>query len=164
MTRKWKIALGVLAFMVIFCLWYTRPRSFEDLVGDGEFQNFIIKTHAVEANATERIKEEWQFDSRGEFEAELREILQSCKYRVRLRSLLPFTNPEPIYGDGSVTVFLLAVTGTEENFSSTYRGTAATFRVNGRTILTQVQDPDILQKILAFVQEHGWITYSKKES
>ena len=155
MSRKWKIALGALAVVVIFCLWYTRPRSFEDLVGSGEFQNFSITTHTVEANATERNKENWQFESR-EFGAELREILQSCEYRVSLRSLLPFPDPGPIYGDGDATILLSAVTGTEEGFMSTYRGTAATFSVNGRTILTQVQDPDISQKIIAFVQEHGW--------
>ena len=42
MSRKWKITLGVLAVVVVFCLWYTRPRSFEELVGDVEFQNFSM--------------------------------------------------------------------------------------------------------------------------
>lgn len=157
MTRKWKIALGVLAVVVIFCLWYTRPRSFDELVGGEEFQNFSIITHTTEASTTERIKESWQFDSHGEFGAELRDILQSCEYRVSLRSLLPFPDPDPVYGDDNLTVLLTAVTGTEEGFTSIYCGTAATFSSNGRRILTQVQDPDISLKILAFVQEHGWI-------
>ena len=164
MSRKWKITLGVLAVVVVFCLWYTRPRSFEELVGDGEFQNFSIITHTTEANTTERIKESWQFDSHGEFGAELRDILQSCEYRVSLRSLLPFSDPGPVYEDGNLTVLLSAVTGTEEGFTSMYCGTAATFSVHGRSILTQGQDPDISLKILAFVQEHGWITSSSKES
>lgn len=55
MTRKWKIALGVLAFMVIFCLWYTRPRSFRKLVVDGKItfvSMLTIETCPLAGNST----------------------------------------------------------------------------------------------------------------
>ena len=42
MSKKWKITLGVLAVLVIFCLWYTRPRSFEELVGDGRVKSISM--------------------------------------------------------------------------------------------------------------------------
>ena len=42
MSKKWKITLGVLAVLVIFCLWYTRPRSFEELVLSGKIDNMAF--------------------------------------------------------------------------------------------------------------------------
>ena len=76
MKRKRKIALAVLAVIIVFCLWYTRPRSFDDLVGEGEFQNFsLIATKDSEPSGA------LQLDSsggRGETAGALREILQSC--------------------------------------------------------------------------------------
>ncbi|MCI9215406.1 MAG: hypothetical protein HFF75_09170 [Oscillospiraceae bacterium] len=158
MSRKWKIALGVLAVVVVFCLWYTRPRNFEELVGDGEFQNFSIITHTTEANTTERIKESWQFDSHGEFGAELRDILQSCEYRVSLRSLLPFSDPGPVYEDGNLTVLLSAVTGTEEGFTSMYCG--GSFSSYGRFLSLVYQAKELRGAGWGWkgqVDQHGYI-------
>ena len=42
MSRKRKIGLGVLAVLIVFCLWYTRPRSFEELVGDGRVKSISM--------------------------------------------------------------------------------------------------------------------------
>ena len=42
MSRKRKITLGVLAVILVFFLWYTRPRSFEELVGDGRVKSISM--------------------------------------------------------------------------------------------------------------------------
>ena len=92
MSRKWKITLGVLAVVVVFCLWYTRPRSFEKLVGDVEFQNFSMVAITMDNKGGKMVSDSWQLDSyegREDTVRVLKDILQSCQYRVSLRSLLP---------------------------------------------------------------------------
>ena len=42
MKKKTKIILAVLAVVLVFCLWYTRPRSFEKLAGDGNITYISI--------------------------------------------------------------------------------------------------------------------------
>lgn len=162
MSRKRKIALGVLAVIVVFCLWYTRPRSFDDLVGDKAFQN--ISLIAVTDDEEGRHQEAWRLnssDGREETAAALREILQSCQYRVSLRSLLPFHNLGSVNGDRN-TAILLAVTGAGACFTATYQGPKARFGIDGRTILTRAQDQAIAEKILTFMKEYGqkWETDS----
>ena len=160
MRRKRKIALAVLAVIIVFCLWYTRPRSFDDLVGEGEFQNFsLIATKDSEPSGA------LQLDSsggRGETAGALREILQSCQYRVSLRSLFPLPNLGAGRGSGETTILISAATGEDEWFTAAYQGAAAEFGSNGRTIFTRAQDQAIAEKILAFVKEYGqkWETDS----
>lgn len=163
MNRKWKIALGVLTAIIVFCLWYTRPRNFDDLVGSGEFQNFSMLATVAWTSDGKAGSDTWQLDSyegREETAGMLKNILQSCQYRVSLRSLLPLPNPGPIYGEGNITISFMVVTGVEEGFGAICCGTAVEFTHGGRTFLTQVQDPDITEKILALAQEYGWKTDS----
>lgn len=157
MGRKWKIALGVLAVLIVFCLWYTRPRSFDKLVGDGEFQNFAMTALTMGNKGGKMVSDSWQLDSyegREETARALRELLQGCQYRVSLRSLLPFSNSRTT--SSNITTIVFAV-GTEngDSFSAVYNGAAATF-YTGRTIVTRASDPDISEKLLAFAQEYGW--------
>lgn len=39
MSKKRKIILVILVVLIVFCLWYTRPRRFEELAGDGEIKS-----------------------------------------------------------------------------------------------------------------------------
>lgn len=163
MSKKWKILLGVGAAIIVFCLWYTRPRSFDSLVGSGEFQNFSMLATASWTSDGKAGSDTWQLDNNGgreETAGMLKDILQSCQYRVSLRSLLPFPNPRQIYGDGSIIISFMVVTGEEEGFGAVYRGKAAEFSIHGKTLLTQAQNPDITEKLLTFAQEHGWKTDS----
>lgn len=159
MSRKWKIVLGVLAVIIVFCLWYTRPRSFDKLVGDGEFQNFAMTALTMGNKGGKMVSDSWQLDSyegREETARTLRELLQGCQYRVSLRSLLPFSNSGTVSSNASITAIVFVV-GTEngDSFSAVYNGAAATFYAD-RTIVTRASDPDISEKLLAFAQEYGW--------
>lgn len=158
MSRKWKITLGVLAVIILFCLWYTRPRSFDDLVGSGEFQNFsLIAMNSGLKNGVPST-DTWQVDSykgREETSNVLHELLQSCQYRVSLKSLLPFSDPTTIPGEGNTIIHFAVITENGDDFTAIYKGAAATFYAD-RTIVTRASDPDISEKLLAFVQEYGW--------
>ena len=163
MSRKWKIVLGTLAVILVFCLWYTRPRSFEELAGSGEFQNFSMVAVTMGNKGGKMVSDSWQLDSyegRENMNGALREILQSCKYRVSLRSLLPFDNYSHTIPGGDVLVINLAA-GLEDGSSvfASYEGATVTLSAD-RVIIAKAVDKEIGNKLLAFVQENGWKTDS----
>lgn len=159
MGRKWKIALSVLAVLIIFCLWYTRPRSFEELAGDGEFQNFSMVAIAMRNKDGRASRDSWQLDSydgREKTIGALREILQSCQYRVSLRSLFPFSDSYLISGDkGAPMIHLVAVLEDGSSLFAIYRGTAVMLSMDN-TIVAKAMDKEIGEKLLAYTQEFGW--------
>ena len=93
MSRKRKITLGVLAVILVFCLWYTRPRSFEELVGDGRVKSISMTASTLVFGDGLPHYDTWTVDSyegREIVNEELEAILKSCKYRVSLRTLFQF--------------------------------------------------------------------------
>ena len=63
MGRKWKIALGVLAVVVVFCLWYTRPRSFEELALSGEIDNMAATAIVTDFSSGLTDMKSWDINS-----------------------------------------------------------------------------------------------------
>lgn len=63
MSKKRKIVLGILAVLIVFCLWYTRPRSFEDLAGDGKIKSISVITIATDFRGGLPGFDVWMVDS-----------------------------------------------------------------------------------------------------
>ena len=123
MSKKWKIALVVLVVIVVFCCWYTRPRSLDALVGEGKITSIALLAQVgrVGDNGKAFI-DTWQVESNGErgyVNSGLEEIFKSCQYRVSLRSLFPFPSHDKIYGkEGAPVLLVSAAIENETGFNA----------------------------------------------
>ena len=163
MSKKWKIALGVLVVVVIFCFWYTRPRSLEQIAGEGQITSISQLAQAPGLRDDGKaVINTWQVDShegREQVNSGLEEILKGCRYRVSLRSLLPFPSQGSIPGEtGAPIIHLAAAVDHEPGFTAICRGPAVLFSVGGKTVLAQAEDKEFAEKLLAYTQEFGWET------
>ncbi len=164
MKKKTKIILAILALVLVFCLWYTRPRSFEDLAGDGKIKSISVTTTATVFTDGSAGFDVWTVDDRDGPESvceELGAIMKSCKYRVSLRSLLVsiqslFSDGYPIPGDESAPMIHVAAVLEDDNtVFAIYKGATVTFMVDS-AVIAKASDKEIGDKLLAYVQEFGW--------
>ena len=163
MSRKWRIVLGVLVVIVVFCFWYTRPRSLDELAGEGKITDISLLTQVTGLRDDGKaFIDTWKVDShedRGHVNSGLEEIFKSCQYRVSLRSLFPFPSHGKIHGEADAPVLLVAAAiDHEPGFNAICRGTVIEFTIGGRTMLAQAEDEEIGEKLLAYTQEFGWKT------
>lgn len=158
MTKKKKAALAVLVLAVMFCLWYTRPRSFEDLAGAGNITSVSVVAQTSGIENGDLSFNIWMVDShedRGYVNSGIEDILRSCKYRVSLRSLLPFPSSYEIPGEGDILINIAAVMDDGSFFTGNYKGATATLEFD-KIVVMQAVDKDISEKLLAYAQEFGW--------
>lgn len=158
MKKKTKIILAALAVVLVFCLWYTRPRSFEELAGNGSITSIsvIAQTSGIE-NGKPYINV-WMVDGDEDHDyvnSGIEDILRSCKYRVSLRSLLPFPSVYDIPGKGDILINIAAVMEDSSSFTGNYKGATATLEFDKIKVI-QATDKDISEKLLAYAQEFGW--------
>lgn len=165
-SRKRKIGLGVLAVLIVFCLWYTRPRSFDDLIGDGRVKSISMVTSIYVFEEGLPHYDVWTVDSHEGREAvneELEALLKSCKYRVSLRTLFQFLDGflddfldiyAPPKGENEPIIDLVAVLDNDSSVFAVYRGAAVTLTADRRMFVKAV-DKEIADKLLAYAQEFG---------
>lgn len=161
-SRKRKIGLGVLAVLIVFCLWYTRPRSFEELVGDGRVKSISMVTSIYVFEEGLPHFDVWTVDSHEGREAvneELEALLKSCKYRVSLRTLFQFLDGfldiyAPPKGENEPIIDLVAVLDNDSSVFAVYRGATVTLEADRRMFVKAV-DKEIADKLLAYAQEFG---------
>ena len=149
MTRKRKIALGALTLVVIFCLWYTRPRSFGELAGDGKIT--FVSMLAIKSSPPAGISA-WGLDgdeSRSEVIREAAEILESGKYRASLINLILFL-PAP----ETTKKININVTQDNDSFWIDFMGSTAVFHFDEQEIVYNLND-SITEKLFAYTQEFG---------
>lgn len=150
MSRKWKIMLGVLAVLIVFCLWYTRPRSFEELAGDGKIT--FISMLAMESNPPVGISV-WGLDgdeSHSEIISEAADILESGKYRASLINLIPFLSVPDTTKQVNIDI-------TKDNdffFWADFSGSTAVFHFDEHEIVYNLND-SVTEKLFAYTQEFG---------
>ncbi len=173
MSRKRKITLGVLAVILVFCLWYTRPRSFEELVGDGRVKSISMSASIFVFEEGLPHYDTWgvdSFEGRETVNEELEALLKSCKYRVSLRTLFQFLDGFlndflDIYalpkGEGEPRVHLDAVLDNDSIVFARYSGATVTLTVDYRHIFVKAVDKEIADKLLAYAQEVG-VQYENK--
>ena len=155
---KKKTALAVLALAVIFCLWYTRPRSLADIAGAGNITSVSVIAQIPGIENGDLSFNIWMVDShedRGYVTGGIEDILKSCKYRVSLRSLLPFPSAYEIPGEGDILINIAAVMDDGSFFTGNYKGSTATLDFEKRMVI-QAADKEISEKLLAYAQEFGW--------
>lgn len=163
MSKKWKAALGVLAVLVIFCLWYTRPRSFEELALRGKIDNMAASAVVTDFSSGLADMKSWDIDShegRDTVIEDMEAILNSCKYRVSLRSFFTFLDSfrgsYSIPGDkGDPFIVWGAVLEDGSTVSAQYRGSTVSITTNNR-IIAKATDKEIGDKLAAYIQEFGW--------
>ena len=149
MTRKWKAALGALALLAIFCLWYARPRSFGELAGDGKIT--FISILAMESSPPVGISV-WGLDgdeSRSEVIREATELLESSKYRASLLNLIPF-----LLAPEAAKKININVTQGNDFFWMDLMGSTAVFHFDEQEIVYNLND-SITEKLFAYTQEFG---------
>ncbi|MBD5169616.1 MAG: hypothetical protein HDT20_05815 [Oscillibacter sp.] len=159
MKKKTKIILAILAVVLVFCLWYTRPRSFEELAGDGHITSVSISAGIAGNRNGKAYTHAWIVDSnegRDYVNSGIEDILKSCKYRVSLRSLLPFPSSYSISGKNDI-LFITIMADMEDgsSFCGSYYGATARLEFD-KTVMVQATDKDISEKLLAYAQEFGW--------
>lgn len=166
MSRKRKITLGVLAVILVFFLWYTRPRSFEELVGDGRVKSISMSASIFVFEEGLPHFDTWGVDSLEGREAvneELEALLKSCKYRVSLRTLFQFLDGflndfldiyAPPKGENEPIIDLVAVLDNGSSVFAVYRGATVTLEADRRMFVKAV-DKEIADKLLAYAQEFG---------
>lgn len=166
MTKRRWIVLAAALGLVVFCLWYTRPRNFTDLIGG---EPIVSIAGSVSLSSVENGKpksESWSMSKETESEeilAGLADLIESCQYRVRLRNLLPFWrravretevgSPSALLaaavGDGGAgTVFFLCQEGNAELQVISPEGEC-------REILTAPVDKELAEKLYAYMMEYG---------
>lgn len=166
MSKKWKILLGVLAVLIVLCLWYTRPRSFEDLAGDWEVKSFAASAVDFGNRGGQAYSESWTVDDREGPEnvcGELGAIMKSCKYRVSLwdsllvnvRGLFSGWYSPPGDKNAHTMVQLGAVLEDESTVHAIYNGSTVTFMADS-TLVARASDKEIGDKLLAYIQKFGW--------
>ncbi|MBD5162849.1 MAG: hypothetical protein HDT14_12730 [Oscillibacter sp.] len=158
MTKRRKATLAILVLALIFCLWYTRPRSFEDLAGEGNITSISVIAQIPGIETGEPYINVWTVDSqedRDYVNSGIEDILKSCKYRVSLRSLFPFPSVYDIPGKGEILINIAAVMDDGSFFTGNYKGATATLDFDKRMVI-QASDKSISEKLLAFAQEFGW--------
>lgn len=159
MKKKMKIILAILAVVLVFCLWYTRPRSFEELAGDGHITSVSISAGIAGNRNGKAYTHAWIVDSnegRDYVNSGIEDILKSCKYRVSLRSLLPFPSSYSISGKKDI-LFITIMADMEDgsSFCGSYYGATARLEFD-KTVMVRATDKDISEKLLAYAQEFGW--------
>lgn len=159
MTKKKKAVLIILAvtaaLAVAFCLWYTRPRTFDglldgrtvtDLAATGVYMDNVkgkIESHSYSLSQTEQGKEAAQG---------LIQILSGSRYRVRLRSLLPL--PDRISHSGNVPVlYVIAIMELGDGSSLSLICTDDQVRF-GRALIASGED-GLTEALFAYLAEHG---------
>lgn len=158
MTKKKRIliALAVIAALaVVFCLWYTRPRTFDglldgrtvtDLAAAGVFMDNVkgkIESHSYTLSQTEQ----GQKTAQG-----LIQILSGSRYRVRLRSLLPL--PDQISGRGSVPIlYVTVIMGLDDGSSLSLICTDDQVRF-GRALIAAGEE-GLTEALFDYLAEHG---------
>lgn len=160
MKKKRTAALAVLILALIFCLWYTRPRSFEELAGAGNITYVSVIAQIPGVENGEPYINVWVIDSqedRGYVNSGIEDILESCKYRVSLRSLFPFPSVYDIPGNGDILINIAAVMDDDSFFTGNDKGATATLEFD-KIVVMQAADKDISEKLLAYAQEFGWKT------
>lgn len=159
MKKKTKIILAILAVVLVFCLWYTRPRSFEELAGDGRITSVSVTAGFVGNRNGKAYSHVWIVDSsegRDYVNSGIEDILKSCKYRVSLKSLLPFSSSYSISGKNDIFfISIAAVMEDGSSFFGHYYGATARLELD-KTLMVQATDKDISEKLLAYAQEFGW--------
>lgn len=157
MKKRTKIILAILAVVLVFCLWYTRPRSFEDLAGEGNITSVSMIAQIPGVENGKPYINVWMVDShedRSYVNSGIEDILKSCKYRVSLRSLLPFPSVYDIPGNGDILINIAAVMNDGSSFTGNYKGATATLEFD-KVVVMQAADKDISEKLLAYTQEFG---------
>lgn len=158
MKKKRTAAFAVVILALIFCLWYTRPRSFEDLAGEGSMTSVSVIAQISGIETGEPYINVWMVDSqegRGYVNSGIENILKSCKYRASLRSLLPFPSVYEIPGNGEILINIAAVMDDGSFFTGNYKGATATLDFDRRMVI-QASDKSLSEKLLAYAQEFGW--------
>ena len=159
MKKKTKIILAILAVILVFCLWYTRPRSFEELAGDGHITSVSIAAGTAGNRNGEAYTHAWIVDSnegRDYVNSGIEDILKSCKYRVSLRSLLPFPSSYNISGKKNILFINIGLVMEDGSFfTGGFYGASARLDFD-KTMVVRATDKDISEKLLAYAQEFGW--------
>ena len=169
MSRKRKITLGVLAVILVFFLWYTRPRSFEELVGDGRVKSISMSASIFVFEEGLPHFDTWGVDSLEGREAvneELEALLKSCKYRVSLRTLFQFLDGfldiyAPPKGENEPIIDLVAVLDNDSSVWMVYRGATVTLTAD-RCMFVKAVDKEIADRLLAYAQEFGVKSENKR--
>lgn len=111
MTKKKRILIVlavVAALAVAFCLWYTRPRTFEDLLdGRAVTDLAVVGIHGYNDKGTARSDSYTlsQTNQGQEAAQGLIQILSGSRYRTSLRSLLPL--PDQISDTSTLYVYVM---------------------------------------------------------
>lgn len=159
MTKKKKTVLITLAVVaalaVVFCLWYTRPRTFGDLL-DGRTVTDLAASGIFMGNVNGEI-ESRSYDlsqtNQGKKAAQgLIQILAGSRYRASLRSLLPL--PDRISHKGSDPILYVSVImGLDDGSSMSLICTDDQLRI-GSALIAAGED-GLTEALYGYLAEHG---------
>lgn len=158
MTKKKRIfiVLAIIAALAVaFCLWYTRPRTFDDLLDGrtvtdlaaaGIFMDNVngkMESHSYSLSQTEQSKEAAQGFA---------EILSGSRYRASLRSFFPMPTSFDSFGPFSISGVVILDDGSD--LFITVLGPTVLFSGDGFPSIASA-DKDLAQRLFDYLAEHG---------
>ena len=165
MTWKWWTKIGLVVLIaLVFCMWYTRPRSFRDFIGDEPVASIAGLGLLFQVEHGTPKSQSWTMDyqSRSEEILEgLLELAESCQYRVRLRNLLPvWRETELEIGVPRTTVYATLGKDGAGSIAAEYTKNRVTIWVTSsggksREFLASSVDRELAERLYEYMEEYG---------
>ena len=164
-AHKKQITLIALAVILLFCLWYTRPKSWIDLTRDyGDVREIVADVTIWEYDNTweHMMSRSYDLEVDGSSDAakELLALLENNSYRPMLRTILPLSSLEGGDYEGSeIWAAILTVNLVYEDtvLHLSFMGDRLSFSGLGTSGLRGyiIRDPSISDALSRLIMEHG---------
>lgn len=157
MSRKKKLTLILVPLVLLLLLWYTRPRSFEDLVDGREAVDLAAQATCPGVSGGAFHFNTWNIsnsDHGNQAAAGVRELLASTHYRLRLRNLLPL--PLPTSHNGPETAIqMVTILDDESTLLISFWGDEVIFSGDDMEIVTTAVDKTTADRIVSYMNEYA---------
>ena len=149
---------AVVTVLIVFLLWYTRPRSWESISYNGDLTRFSAVVHTYEFSGDTGGFKTYELDEEDGLEApgqQILALLEEATYRVRPWDTLKYRFSQGYGETGSavMTIYLMWDQDQQAEYFTLYSsGTVC----KGDTIYTAKLDgANLYQAIAAVIQEYG---------
>ena len=152
--KKWIILAAVAAALVLFALWYTRPRSWAEVAGQRAFTSLNAREISAEAGGTAFHVWELEIPEPGEEAMEaLMSALRAGRYRASLGNL--WRSGERFSGDSQEIVYLSGAMEETEAFFCGLTARGEMFVADDGGFLIYTADDRRCDAVASLIREYG---------
>ena len=154
--KKWIILAAVAAALVLFALWYTRPRSWAEVAGQRAFTSLNAQYQEISAEAGGTAFHVWELEIRepGEEAMEaLMSALRAGRYRATLGNL--WRSGERFSGNSQEIVYLSGAMEETEAFFCGLTARGEMFVADDGGFLLYTADDGRCDAVASLIREYG---------